>query len=318
MSIEKKGAFLTLLGGVCWGLSGSCGQFLFRSEGMTTNWLVPIRLGLAGIILLVYSFYKYGKETLEPWRTSRDRIDLIIYGILGVSCCQYLYFLTIQLSSAGIATIMQDLSPVMVLMVSCIIARRIPRSNEILSVVLALIGVVLITTHGSLNSFAIPTSAILTGVVSAVCVTIYNMEPVKLLKKYPVSILQGWAFLLGSVMFNLLFQPWKISYTPNLSGILGIAFVVIIGNVVAFTTYMSGVRLIGAEKAILYGFAEPVTAAIITACFMGSPFTIYDALGFAAIFGMLALISFNSPEKSPAEAVTQKVRHHNGLFAGGK
>ena len=59
---QLKGAFLTLFGGICWGASGSVGQYLFAYEGMDSRWLVPIRLGLAGIILIEYSFFRYGKD----------------------------------------------------------------------------------------------------------------------------------------------------------------------------------------------------------------------------------------------------------------
>ena len=37
---------------------------------------------------------------------------------------------------------------------------------------------------------------------------------------------------------------------------------------------MKGVKLIGAQKASLYSFAEPVTAAIISTFVLGSPFTV--------------------------------------------
>ena len=47
MSDQVKGIALTLLGGICWGVSGSIGQYLFDVEGMDSRWLVPIRLGLA-------------------------------------------------------------------------------------------------------------------------------------------------------------------------------------------------------------------------------------------------------------------------------
>lgn len=298
MNRERKGAFLTLFGGFCWGASGSMGQYLFTRQGMDSRWLVPIRLGLAGIILFLYCLKKYGvKKTFAPWRTKKDAVDLLIYGLAGISCCQFLYFLTIQLSSAAIGTILQDLSPVMILLVSCMMAKRKPLFNEILSIILALVGVFLLTTHGSLDSLSVPVSALITGVLCAVCVTIYNVEPKHLLDTYPVTLLQGWAFLLGSSMFTLIFRPWTFHYVPNVMGLLGIAFVVVVGNVLAFTAYMTGVALIGPEKGILYGFAEPVTAAVISTTMLGSHFTIYDALGFACIFLMMVCISWK-PEHS--------------------
>jgi drug/metabolite transporter (DMT)-like permease len=296
MNKETRGALLTLAGGICWGLSGSMGQYLFQHEGMDSRWLVPIRLGLAGIILLAFSIRRSGRKVLDPWRTREDRRDLLIYGIAGVSCCQFLYFLTIQLSTAGIATILQDLSPVMILLATCFLQHRRATGRELLSILLALAGVFLITTHGRIGQVAVPPAALLTGILCAGCVTIYNIQPRRLLSRYPVALLQGWAFLLGSLLFLLIFHPWTFRYVPSAMGWIGIAFVVLVGNVFAFTAYMTGVSLIGPNKAILYGFSEPVTAAIVTVFLMSSPFTIYDALGFAAVFCMLAIISAKKPE----------------------
>ncbi len=278
---------------MCWGLSGSMGQFLFQTQGMDTRWLVPIRLGCAGIILLIYSFIKYSPaRTIAPWKDPKERLDLIIYGLLGVSCCQFLYFLTIQLSSAAMGTILQDLSPIMILLVGCLAAKRLPRAYEIVAIVLALGGVFLLTTHGNMAQMSISAAALIAGTASAICVTIYNVVPVRLMDKYPIFILQSWAFLMGSVAFLLIFRPWTYGYVPSPIGLFGIAFVVLVGNVMAFPLYMQGVKYIGPEKGILYGFSEPVTAAVIGVLFLGNKFTAWDLSGFIAIFAMLMLISF--------------------------
>ena len=47
-----------------------------------------------------------------------------------------------------------------------------------------------------------------------------------------------------------------------------------------------------------YGFAEPVTAAIISTLVLGSPFTLWDALGFGCIFLMLVLLSLPAKQKN--------------------
>ena len=300
MSDRAKGAFLAAFGGCCWGVSGCIGQYLFTRQGMDSTWLVPIRLFLAGLIMSCFFFFKDRKQFFAPFNSRRNIIDLLIYGIAGVSCCQFLYFFTIQHSTAGVATIMQDLFPAMVLVIVCIAGRRLPRPAEIGSIVLALLGVFLLTTHGSLTELAVSPVALVSGVLSAVCVVIYNMWPKNLQKQFSTPILQSWAFLLGGGLALLLFRPWTIGYVPNLHGILGIIGVVVIGNILAFTCYMQGVKLIGAQKASLYSFAEPVTAAIISTFVLGSPFTVWDALGFACIFVMLFLLSL--PEKKKTDA----------------
>jgi drug/metabolite transporter (DMT)-like permease len=301
MSNRAKGAFLTTFGGACWGISGCTGQYLFTRQGMETTWLVPIRLFLAGVLLCLYYLGRNPKQLVAPWKTRQDAVDLLIYGLAGVSGCQFLYFLTIQLSSAGMATILQDLSPALILAITCLMAHRAPRLPELGSIALALIGVFLLTTHGSLTQLVISPAALGAGLLSAVCVVIYTMWPRRLQQRYPTPMLQGWAFLLGGTLFLLLLQPWKSAYRPNAIGLVGIAIVVLVGNILAFSCYMQGVKLIGPQRASLYSFAEPVVAALISTSLLGSSFTPWDAMGFLCIFLMLVLLSLPQ-KKAPAES----------------
>ena len=125
---KRKGIIMTLAGASCWGLSGSVGQYLFSVENMDSRWLVPVRLGAAGIILLLFCFIRFGKEqTLAPWKDRKKARTLLVYGIAGVSACQFLYFLTIQLSNAAMGTVLQDLAPIFILGYTCLTDRRSPR-----------------------------------------------------------------------------------------------------------------------------------------------------------------------------------------------
>ncbi|WP_033152458.1 DMT family transporter [Pseudobutyrivibrio ruminis] len=296
MKRDYKGILLTILGASCWGLSGSVGQYLFDVQQMDSQWLVPIRLGLAGIILIIYCLAKYKKETFKPWATPGQSINMLIYGLLGVSCCQFLYFLTIELSNAAIGTILQDLAPIFILMVTCLNGRRLPKLGEVSAIILAILGVFFLTTHGNIENLSVAKGALIAGVGSAVCVMIYNVLAPRITNDTPVVIAQAWSFLMGGAFGCLVFRIWEIPYTPNIYGLLGIAFVVLVGNIGAFTLYISGVKRIGPNKASLYSFAEPITAAIIGTTVLGNKFTVYDALGFALIFLMLCSITFSKKE----------------------
>ena len=156
----------------------------------------------------------------------------------------------------------------------------------------------LLVGSDSLTDLAVSPAALVSGIVSACCVAIYTMWPKKLQEQYPTPMLQGWAFLMGGIMFALIFRPWQIDYVPTPMGVFGIFTVVMLGNVLAFSLYMSGVPLIGPQRASLYSFAEPVTAAIISTLVLGSPFTLWDALGFGCIFLMLVLLSLPAKTKA--------------------
>ena len=64
MSNRAKGAFLTAFGGICWGVSGCIGQYLFSRQHMDSRWLVPIRLFLAGLIMGGFFFSRIESSSL--------------------------------------------------------------------------------------------------------------------------------------------------------------------------------------------------------------------------------------------------------------
>lgn len=47
-----KGYIITICGGLGWAIGGACGQILFRDCGVDADWLVPIRMFLAGLMVL--------------------------------------------------------------------------------------------------------------------------------------------------------------------------------------------------------------------------------------------------------------------------
>ncbi len=255
MNRQMKGIFLALLGGVCWGVSGSLGQYLFMYQGINARWLVPVRLGLAGVVLLAYSAKTHGPASaFAPWKDRDDRRELFLYG-LAVSLNQFFYYQTIEFSSASLCTIM-NVAP----------------------------------------------AAVVTGLLAALFVAVYNTEPVHILQKHSVLMLQGWAFVMGGILFTFVFHIWTYQIHWNALIILSIAAVVLIGNVIAFPAYMKGISYIGPQKGILFGFAEPASAALIGAAVFHQTFTGYDVLGFI-LFMFMLLMTYMSTVREKAVAV---------------
>lgn len=301
MNRRIGGSLLALAGGACWGLSGCTGQYLFTHQGMPVYWLVPVRLGTAGLLILLYYLFTKPRLVFDIWRSKKNAFYLIVYGIFGVSMSQFTYFMTINLSSAGAATILQDVSPAIILFITCLQEKRKPRLLEIIAVLLAFVGVFLITTHGDVTNMAVTPLAVLTGLACAVFVVVYTMTAGVLQENYPTPLMQGWAFLLGGIFFALVFHPWTIHYVPNGIGFAGVGVVVLIGNILAFNLYMTGVKYIGAERSSLFSFAEPVAAALISTLALGSPFTLWDAAGFLCIFLMIVGLFISNMKQSQAE-----------------
>lgn len=112
MEQQKKkrtaGICLTLAGGICWGLSGCFGQYLFQKKDITADWLVMVRLLLAGVLLVLMGFLLTKKRMggyLEKSCGQKAALDFFCFCMLS---CQYTYFAAIQYSNAGTATVLQS------------------------------------------------------------------------------------------------------------------------------------------------------------------------------------------------------------------
>ena len=110
------GFILATLAGVFWGITGPLGQYLFEQTNVVPEWLVPYRLICAGILIIVLLYIKEGKEIFAVWKNRQDAKLLCMYGILGMMPVQYSFFVAVEASNGGTATVLQYTSPVMMIL----------------------------------------------------------------------------------------------------------------------------------------------------------------------------------------------------------
>lgn len=284
-----RGAALTIIGGTLWGFSGTCGQFLMQTKGLTSNWLVPIRLLTAGLLLLLICYLKEGKKIFNIWK--KDALGILIFGSVGMSMCQYTYFTAIGASNAGTATVLQYIGPVLILIYISLRNMQLPRWNELVAIGLAVLGTFLLATHGDLRSMALSEQALFWGLLSAVALAVYTVQPGKMLKEYGSAVVTAWGMLIGGILLCTIFRPWSIAVTVDTTVLMGMAVVVIVGTVIAFACYMEGIRLVGPKKGSLYASVEPVSATVFSVLWMHVSFGMMDFLGFLCIISTIYLLA---------------------------
>ena len=286
------GTIVTIAGGILWGVSGVCGQYMFQNKGVTAPWLVSVRLVVAGLLMLCYYFLTDREQTLAIWKSKRDRRDVIIYGLLGMLPCQYAYFQTIEWSNAGTATVIQYLGPALIVIWICFRTKRMPTLQEITGVILAVIGVFLIATHGNPTSLALSGRALLMGLASAVSVAIYTLEPARLQKKYDTPLILAWGMTIGGVALTLISRPWTAKgIQADAEMFAALAFVIVFGTMAGFSLYMTGVKLIGSVKASLYACMEPVSSMILTVLWMKVNYTTPDLIGTLLVIATIIILA---------------------------
>ncbi|WP_172201809.1 DMT family transporter [Campylobacter sp. RM16188] len=287
---QNFGIALTLLGGIFWGFSGACGQYLFERKGISAEYLTSLRLLLSGVIMLVILYVKSGKFIFSIFSSKKNIYDLLFYALFGIMACQYTYFVTIELSNAAIATILQYLAPVLVLFVLCIEEKRFPYKKESISVFCAIFGVFLLATHGNFASLVIPVKTLIIGIISACTIVIYTLSPRRLMRSYPVTLILAWAMVIGGIVLSLYAKPWQLKGISDFSGFLALCGVVVFGTIFAFSLYMQGVKILGGGKASVISAIEPVSAALFATFWLGSEFVFIDIVGFALIISAIILL----------------------------
>jgi drug/metabolite transporter (DMT)-like permease len=167
-------------------------------------------------------------------------------------------------------------------MVSCDIGRAI---------VLAMLGTVLLVTHGETGVLQISLEALLWGLSSALALAFYTVQPVALLKRHDSAVVVGWGMLIGGLAFVGWSQPWHVVGTWD-SGTYGaVLFIVVLGTLVPFYCYLLAVKTIGPQRSSLLACAEPLSAALVSVWWLNVAFGWLDVVGSLCIVLTIYLLA---------------------------
>lgn len=282
---------------VFWGISGTCAQFLFEQKGFDPAWLVCWRMLLAGMILVIFSLSEKNSDTFRIWKDPIDAVKLLLFSILGMVAVQFTYFYSISLSNAATATVLQYTGPLLVVAFYAIKHRKWPILAEYASLGLALVGTFLLVTHGSFDTLVISESAFFWGILSAVALAFYTIQPVGLLRNYSPATITGWGMLLGGIAFAPFTKPWEIQGIWDLEAGLAFSYIILFGSVLAFYFFLKSVTIIGATTASLLCSVEPLAAAGVAVVWLGVYFGPMDWLGTIFILLTIVLLTLSTKEK---------------------
>ena len=289
---DNTGMLSTFVGGTLWGINGVMGNYLFLNKNVTTPWLIPYRLILAGFLLLGYLYYKKGSKIFDILKNPKDLFQIVLFGFIGMLGTQYTYFSAIQFSNAAIATVLTYFGPTLVLIYMCLREKRKPLKYEIVSICLSSFGVFLLATHGDITSLQISFKALVWGILSALSVVFYTVQPESLLKKYGASIVVAWGMMIGGIFIAFVTKPWNISVTFDFITFLVLMLIIVFGTIIAFILYLTGVNIIGPTKASIIACIEPVAATICAILFLGVTFDFLDVIGFLCIISTIFIVAY--------------------------
>ena len=302
---RRAGYTMAISGGVLWAIGGAVGQHLFRTNTITTNWLIPIRLLIAGVIFLLLARVM-GAEVTAVWKSKKDLPRLALYAVLGVAASQYTFYACIEYANVAFSTVMCYTCSVIILVWCILRERRKPKFYEVAAVLCVVVGVFACATHFDLSCLSVAPIALVMGLACGVTAAINTLLPVDLTARHGLMSVMGWGMLLGGAVAALLFRPWTIQARVDGALIGGMAVIILGGTILAFTFYMRGIRLVGPIAGNVLSAAEPVAAVIISVLVLGVAFTAYDFLGFLLILMTVPLIAVGQNREEKASFQDEK------------
>lgn len=293
---RTRGMLMVFTAATLWGVSGTVAQFLFQQQGFSVNWLVVIRLLLAGAILLTFAHRKEGRRVWGIWKSSLDRFQLILLGILGMLAVQYTYFAAIQHGNAATATVLQYLAPVLITCYLAFRLKRVPTVKEITAVILAVFGTFLLVTHGNIRSLSISGWALFWGLTSAIALAFYTLQPQQLLIRWGSTIVIGWAMLIGGIGFSFIHPPWLFEGQWSVPSYFAVIFIVFFGTVIPFYCYLESLNYLTASETSVLACIEPLSAAFLSVIWLHVQFGLIDWLGTLFIISTIVILSLTKDE----------------------
>lgn len=296
MSYAKKGMLYVLLAAIFWGSSGVAAQYIMEQSQISAPFLTMIRLLFSGFILLTLSFMQ-GDNIFGMFKIRRDALSLIIFSLFGALLVQLTFLIAIEKSNAATATVLQFLSPTIIVMWFAAILKKRPSRYVMMAVATSLIGTFLLVTHGNPTSLSISKAALFWGIASAFAAAFYTTFPSKLIGQYGTLPVVGWSMLIGGAALLPFYAGQHSGFVINTHVLLAFFYLVVVGTALTFSIYLKGAQMIGGPKASILSCAEPLSSALLSLVLLGVSFTLPDWLGTLLILSSVALISLDSRKR---------------------
>ncbi|WLI78219.1 EamA family transporter [Kosakonia sp. H02] len=299
MSSTKKGMLYVLAAAVLWGSSGVCAQYIMEKSHISSPWLTMTRLLFTGVILLTLSFV-HGDKVFTILQNRKDALSLLFFSLFGAMVVQLSFLMTIEQSNAATATVLQFLSPTIIVTWFALVRKARPTLPVTAAILTSLIGTFLLVTHGNLTSLSISQQALFWGIVSAFSAAFYTTYPSALIARYGTLPIVGWSMLLAGLMLTPFFAGQGNDFVVDGRLLMAFFYLVVIGTALTFSLYLKGAQMIGGSKASILSCAEPLSSALLSVALLGVAFTLPDWLGTLLIVSSVVLISLDSRRKMRA------------------
>lgn len=280
-----KGIIMIIIGSMLWGATGPMMEWVLSSSYMSVSFMLTIRLLLAGFLILCFLVVTK-RDIYAIWKQPYWWIKLVIFSVFGMLGVQYKFVAAIHASNAVLATLLQFLAPIFVVLYVSFSQKMFPPRYQIFGILGTLIGLFLLLTNGSISNLLVSPVALLWGLGVGLTFAFYTLYPTSVMNEWSVLVVIGWSMLIGGLLLGFSKGFWEFKQyallTESDTNLMLLA--IIFFGTIAFILFLSSMKYISpVETSILSSF-EPLTAMFISVIWLGS------VLAGVQIIGIILMI----------------------------
>jgi len=264
---HRNGLWYLIFAGTLWGTGGLTGSLLARHTGLVAPAVATYRLGVGGLLLLL--FLLLSRRPLPRSRPAWARIAIL--GVLAAAF-QASYFAAVERVSVSLATLLTiGASPILVLAFEAATGRRRLTPRALVTVLLALTGLTLLIGvpegRRDLPTLLAGAGFALLSAAGFATLTLVGSRPVDGLDDLAGA---GLAFTFGAVLLApLATAAGGLTFAPSGSG-LGLLLLLGVGpTALAYAAYFRGLRSAQPATAALMALLEPLVGTALSVVILG-------------------------------------------------
>lgn len=284
---------MIVTGAMLWGATGPLMEWLLSETPLTVPFLLTIRLTVAGVLLLLFLRLGLKKQVSTIWKQKIWLKQLFIFSIFGMLGLQYSFVATIDASNAIVATLLQFLAPIFVVLYVSLSMKKFPPRYQVLGILGTLVGLFLLLTNASFDTLLVSRKALIWGVTVGLSFAFYTLYPARLMKEWGVLVVVGWGMFIGGTILGIAIGVWRSDEWVLLKDgtMIILLILLILFGTAAFVLFLSSMKYISPVETSVLSSIEPLTAMLISVLMFGATLGIWQLIGIAVMLVCVTWLS---------------------------
>lgn len=267
-------------------------------EGMNSLSLLVYRFAFGCLVILGVLLFNKRSISISKGDALRIFSLSLLYTVSAIALLEgYLYI------SSGVATTLLFSYPVWTALIMALFFKERLKIGGILSIGLALVGVVLLSgilSDASLTSYKGVLFELLSGLMYAIYMVVFPVMKIRHMSSLKLTF-YIFFFTMVNIWVYSLFTSSGLEAIPSFTSGINLALLGLVPTAISNITLIMALKKISSTMTAVLGAFEPVTAMLVGVLVFNEPFTSSIALGLVLIlFSVIFLIISSGSKKKPS------------------